>query len=343
MSLLGKFKLRNDLKTKLEKEEESRSGGSKKRDPRILPYYDLKFGEKVKVLIVPDANGNLWHKYSAHGSNLKVRGIESISCRRVNDHEDCPICQRGFDLLQESKDRGDAALKEEAKRWFPKDTTLMSVIVLEAPFEVPIADDENEVKLFYVPYAIEALIKNALAEGQVDEDSLLTTPLWIKKSVKKGTKDTPDYSQSYFDYRAQVSDDELEAFEGAVVEPYTFSELDILPESVTFEEAEEWLDDAIEKDEKQKARATGSSKSRGNDEEEEEKPQQTTSKMSAAERLKQQRMSNSRQNTTSAPEEPEEEEQEEQKEEESKTSDSEDSPKSRAQALRERLAKNRGK
>jgi hypothetical protein len=333
MSVLNKFKIRQDLKQKLEKEEESRSGGRKK-DARILPYYDMKFGEKVKVLIVPDENGNLWHRYSSHGPNMKISGLSAISCRRNNDHEECPICQRGFDLLQESKDRNDPALKEEAKRWFPKDTTIMSVIVLEAPFEVPIADDGNEVKLMYVPYAIEALIKNALAEGQIDEDSILTTPLWVKKSIKKGTKDTPDYSSSYFDYRSQVSDDELAAFEDSVVEPYNYENLDLVPDSVSLEDAEEWLEEAIKKDEKQKQRKSGSSSSR--DDDDAAGSGEPKKLKSAAERLKERRAA-----TDEAPEE-EEKETSEPEETESEP-EPENSAKSRAQALRERLAKNRNK
>lgn len=329
MSVLNKFKLRNDIKQQLEKQEEERSGGRKK-DSRILPYYDMKFGEKVKVLIVPDTNGNLWKKYSSHGSNMKIRGLAAIGCRRNNDHEECPICQRGFDLLQESKDQNDASLKDEAKRWFPKDTTVMSVLVLEAPFEVPISDDCNEVKLMYLPYAIESLIKNALAEGQLDEDSILSTPLWIKKSVKKGTKDTPDYSASFFD-RLPVTDDELEAFEDSVVEAYDYDNFDLVPDSPSYEEAEEWLNDAIMKDDKQKSKASGSTTARGDN----KQPDGSSVKLkSAAERLKEKRAA---QQDESEEYEAEEHEAEEQQHE----PQPENSTKSRAQALRERLAKQR--
>jgi len=330
MSILNKFKLRQDIKQKLDQEEEQRSGGRKK-DTRIVPYYDLKFGEKIKVLIVPDENGNLWRKYSTHGPNLKLRGIEAVGCRRNNDKEDCPICQRGFDLLEESKQTGITELKDEAKRWFPKETTVMSVLVLESPIEIPISDDQNEVKLMYVPYAIESLIKNAMAEGQIDTDTILTTPLWIKKAIKKGTKDTPDYTSSYFDYRAQVSDDELSAFDDSVVEPFNYDELDLIPVSPSYEEAEDWVADAMEKDEKQKQRSSGSSKAgKGNDDDDSNVPVKKLA--SAAERLKAKRAQ--QEEPAQSDEEVTEEVEEVQEEPKTETL-------SRAQQLRERLAKQR--
>lgn len=332
MSVLDKFKIRKDLKEKLKQEEESRTGG-KKKDPRLLPYYDMKFGEKVKVVIVPDSNGNLWHRYSAHGPNMGIRGIKSVGCRRNNDQEDCPICQRGFDLLQEAKKTDSKVLKDEAKRWFPKDTTIMSVLVLESPFEVPIGDDGNEVKLMYVPYAIEALIKNALAEGQIDEDSILTTPLWIKKSIKKGTKDTPDYSASYFDYRAQLSDDEIEAFDGAVIEPYTYATIDLVPASPSIEEAEEWLDDTMERDAKMKKQ---SSKDDDGDDDSDKTTKNTSGKLkSVADRLKERKAASEEED------EPDDEPEDEPEEESEPEPEKNDTPKTRAQMLKERLAKNR--
>ncbi|WGH49619.1 hypothetical protein [Alishewanella phage vB_AspM_Slicko01] len=334
MSVLSKFKIRKDLQKQIEKEEEK--GGGYKKDDRFLPYYELKFNEKVKVLILPDTNGNLWKKYSSHGQNLKVRGTGTIPCRYKNSQESCPICQRGFDLLNQAKETGDTSFKDEAKRWFPKDFTVMSVLVLEAPFDVPISPDQNEVKLMHIPYAIEGLIKNALAEGQLDEDSILTTPLWIKKTIKKGTKDTPDYTSSYFDYRSPVSDEEIEIFDDSIVEAYDYDDLDAIPESPTEEDADVWLAKAIELDEKEKARKSpthggDSGDSGGN----------ATKLKSAADRLKEKRAQSNSAPVSNSQDEVEEEEEDEVEEE--VVEEKPTATKSKAQQLREKLeaARNR--
>lgn len=334
MSVLSKFKVRKDLQQQIEKEDTS-SGGNKK-DDRFLPYYDLKFGEKVKVIIVPDTEGNIWKKFSAHGPNLKVRGTGTVACRYKNDNEECPICQKGFDLLQQAKDTGDDKYKDEAKRWFAKDTTIMSVLVLESPFDVPISPDQNEVKLMYVPYAIEGLIKNALAEGQLDVDSLLSTPLCIKKTVKKGTKDTPDYTSSYFDYRSPVTDDEMSVFEDSVVEQYDYSDLDVIPQTPSLDDAEEWLEKAVELDERDKARKAKDNGNSGNSSNNNNTP--NTKLKSAAERLKEKRAAQSAPTDDDDVAEDDAPDTDTQEESAAETTDAPTETKSRAQQLRERLA-----
>lgn len=314
MSALSKFKLKKDLTKSIEKEE--KGGGA---DSRFLPYYNLKTGEKMKVLIVPDTNGELFAKYSTHGPNLKVRGTGAIGCLYKNHKEDCPACHKGFELLDQHKATGDESYKTEAKRWFAKDTTIMSVIVLDSPIEFPAADDGNEVKLMYVPYAVEQLIKNSLMEGQIDQDELTSTPLWIKKTENKGGQAA--YDTSFFD-RSPITDEELGFFESddIVVEPFDYSKLDVIPEHASEEEVVEWLEKAEELVEKHKASSGGT-----------KTPQKKTTSLAD-------RLGKKKKEEAEPEEEQEDDTPDEPEQEETKPEKTENKPVSKASSLRERLA-----
>jgi hypothetical protein len=242
-----KFNVKKDLKESVQKED---AGG---KDPRILPYYNMKTGDKLKVLIVPDVNGEPWANYSLHGPNLKVKGIQAIRCPYKAGAGDCPICSKGFDLLDEDK--------AEAKRRFAKDYALASVIVLETPIEIPESDDGNVIKLWHMPYAVQAMIKEQIKEGQITNETLTTTPLVIKKTENKGGN--ASYEHSFFD-RETLDEEELdELLEDEVVEQFDYSKLDdVIKPIVDEEELEEWLVKAEEKDSKSKEKGSGSGKKR---------------------------------------------------------------------------------
>lgn len=232
-----KLKLNGSLKKKIE-DEDSKSGGN---DPRFLNYYDLKDNEKIKVLFVPDVNGEIWAKYKKHGPNMKQRGIKSIRCSYESSGEPCAACEVGFENLNLSKETNDKAYKEEAKKWFARDYTLMSVLVLETPIEIKESSDKNEVKLFLVPFAVEKLIKEAITEGVIEEDELCSTPFFIKKTTNGGG--FAEYSNSYFARKA-VTDDELAFFEDRKVEQFDYTNLDVVPDATTSAEMVEWVEKA---------------------------------------------------------------------------------------------------
>ena len=75
----------------------------------------------------------------------------------------------------------------------------------------------------------------------MDEDDFCLTQFTIK-NTKKG--EFNGYANSYFD-RAPVDDDTLAAFEDEMVEPYDLETIDLVPEPPSVEEAEEWLEKAI--------------------------------------------------------------------------------------------------
>lgn len=257
-----KTKLKQNLKKDIEREKE---GGGGRKDLRFLNYYDLKFGEKMTVLFVPDVNGSFWRKFSKHGPNLKITGIDgkdknvrvdSISCARIGSGEDCAVCQKGFDLFALAKETADKTYKDEGKKWMCRDYTLVSCIVLESPMDIVTAEDGNQVKLMYLPFGIENVIKEAISEEIVDEADLCSTPFVIKKTKNQGGK--ASYDNSYF-ARKQVEDEELDFLSDMVVEQFDYEEIDIVPTNTTAEEMEDWLVIAEEAYEKAQAAVNRSS------------------------------------------------------------------------------------
>lgn len=235
--LKSKLKIKDGLKKKIQ--EEANSG----KDTRFLNYFDLKDGEKMHILFVPDVNKELWTKYKLHGPNLKVNGVRNIRCSDEARQIECPACQYGYSLLNEGKeDENDyEEYKEEAKRWFSRELHIAQCIVLESPFEVQASPDGNQVKLMHLPFAVKSIIEESVIEGLVDEDKVATTP-FVLKNKKTGTNN--GYKTSYY-MRNEVEDKDLEYFDDLMVEPYDFESLDCIPENVSESDVQVWLDKAM--------------------------------------------------------------------------------------------------
>lgn len=231
------LKIKTDLKKQISNE---RQGG---KDTRFLNYYNMKEGEKMTILFLPDENGELWRKFSKHGPNLKTPGAGSINCAYKSNGQDCPACKKGFEFLNLEKETGDKAYREEAKKWFSKDYTLTQCLVLDAPMEIDEAPDGNQVKLMYLPFAVENIIKEAVTEGLVPEDELCETPFVIKKTSNQGG--FASYENSYFS-RKTISEEELDVFDDFKIEQYNFDTLDVIPTPTTTEEVQQWLTKAEE-------------------------------------------------------------------------------------------------
>lgn len=258
-------KLNLKLKVDLKKQIEEKNSKKRASDPRILNYYDLKEDQRMKVLFVPDVNGQLWHYAKKHGPNMKVRGLDDIRCLEDSGQK-CPICEVGFGLYGDAKKASSKeetdAIRAEAKRWMPKELTIMSCIVLESPIEVPYDSTHNEVKLFLAPYSIQEHIKNALVDGDISEDDITSTPFTIKKTVNQGGQ--AEYKHSKFE-RRPLEDGALDFLDDLVVEQYDFTKLDpeILAVEADVEQAIEWIEkaEAAIAKEKKDAKANADSES----------------------------------------------------------------------------------
>lgn len=272
--------LKTKLKQSLKKEIEQESAGGGNRDLRFVNYYDLKFEERMTVLFVPDVNGEFWSKFSKHGPNLRYKSadgkdrnvrIDHTNCARVSSGDDCSICQKGFDLFAKSKDTGDKYYHAEGKKWMPRDYTLVSLVVIESPMEIVSDETDNQVKLMYLPYGIEKVIRENISEELISEDELCTTPFVIKKTKNHGGK--ADYSSSYF-LRNQVTDDDISFLEDLNVDQYDYLTLDVIPKNTTSDEMDDWLGKAEEAYLKA-TNTVSKGKSSGDDEDEEESSNQS--------------------------------------------------------------------
>tara|TARA_Y100000593_G_scaffold37982_1_gene73706 strand:- start:136 stop:1134 length:999 start_codon:yes stop_codon:yes gene_type:complete len=229
-----KLKLKSDLKKTVEDSSQGR-----KNDMRLLNYFDLKDGERMRILLIPDINGELWAKWKFHAGGKDMKGVKPIRCKHEALGEECPVCQEGFKLNDAFNDTGDKSYKEAAKNWWGRDRTLMSCLVLESPCDINQTEDKNEVKLFIVPYGIESRIRNAIMEGEIDEDLLFQTPFVIKKGKNSGG--FASYDDSYF-ARNTVTDEDLEYFEDRVIEQFDYSTIDLIHEVPDDDAYDEWVE-----------------------------------------------------------------------------------------------------
>lgn len=274
--LRNRLTITQDLKKTIAEDKESR--GSKKSDKRFLNYWDLPFEGKMKIVLVPDVNGQLMKKYAIHGPKMDVRGLPSVGCSRVNQGLECSICDVGFDIIRESKDLKSVTqqkkMKEAGKAWLQKDCTLLSCIVIDSgDVEVQQTEDGNEVKLFMVPYKVEEMIKNAIEDGLIDQEDIPNTALVIKKTRQAGS-DVASYEHSFFE-RKKLADEVLDAFDSddVVVNLFDYEDLDVIPADPTESEANEWINTAYAK-----LKTASNSNSKDSDEDEDDTPSNSKEK-----------------------------------------------------------------
>lgn len=273
MSLLAsKLKFKQNLVDSIKQEEEEKqTSGGRKNDPRFLNFYDLEFGQSMRLLLVPDVNGELFLSYAEHGPKLDAKMPHHTLCPRVMSNAECVICnEKMFPLYEMGKDAGantDAGkqLKAMANRFQTSDRCIASCIVLESPVEIPLDESLNQVKLFRVPKDVEKAIRNALKMGEISQSDLTVYPLVLTKN--KNAYDKADYSGTVFS-RKPISDDD-EAWindQETVIELYDYEALenfDFIPSLLSSEEMLEWIetaDAAIKTADDKKARAAAAGK-----------------------------------------------------------------------------------
>lgn len=235
------LKLKTSLKSVIENEE--KSSGASKKDPRYLNYFDMKEGQRMEVLFLPCASGeSSWTTDHVHGPRAKVgqqrvRGVAPIACSRMQLGEKCVICDEMFAHYQ-------AGDKEAGNRLQVTERTTAQVLVIKSDIEVLYPEDGNIVKLFNVPDSIVKKVKQAIMEEQVDEDELHLTPFVIKVT-KNGEYN--QYDTSFFK-RNNVTDEEFdELLDGAVVNQYDFSNGEFQTTPASPDEQQTWLKEVTQK------------------------------------------------------------------------------------------------
>ncbi len=244
---LTKNKLKSNIKQEM---EEGEKGGNKKPDDsRLLPYFDLGERETMKILFLPDPNGELYVSYRKHGANIGHPGVKPINCCWTSSGQSCPICALSYENYKEGNE-------EEAKFWRSKETFLAQCVVIESDIEIPDNEDGNLVKLMYLPYKIKEKISEAMLGGEIEDPT--ETVFVLKKNKNSGGWNT--YENSYWlhkDLEDIVPAEFFEAADEGMIEPYDLTKE--LPEPTTTEQVQEWLEDAQSKIESAKAAKNGAS------------------------------------------------------------------------------------
>lgn len=235
------LKLKTSLKANIQQEE--KTSGASKKDPRFLNYFEMKEGQRMEVLFLPCASGEgSWVTDHVHGPRAtvkkqRIKGITPLSCNRMMRGETCIVCDEMFDHYTQ----GD---KEAGNRLQITERTTAQVLVLASDIEVQYPEDGNIVKLFNVPQSIVQKVKQAIMEEQVDEDELYLTPFVIKVT-KNG--DYNQYDTSFFK-RNNVKEDEFEALiDGKVVNQFDFSTGEFNTAEASAEDQQTWLSDVTQK------------------------------------------------------------------------------------------------
>jgi len=276
MNLRNKSK---NLKEKILKdEEEKKSKKSGKGDKRFLNYFDLDFGEKVTIRLLPDGgdSGDYWAEYEVHGGGLKLRGANNINCSYASSGEDCPVCQHSYSYFTDGN-------KDEAARWRSNNKFLAQCIVIDSPFEVNESEDGNPIKLINLPFKVYEILKEAVIEDQVGD--IMDTDFIIKKTKNSGGQAA--YDKSFFAKKEEPLGDEIfEAFESGELKLYNL--FDETPTATTTADMDEWLDKTIALDNKASRRSTSSRSSNDDDSdsgEDDNKDDDSTPKKSSASSL----------------------------------------------------------
>lgn len=229
---LTKHKLKKQM---MEKTLEKAAGERTKKEdnPKILPYYKLDFGQKLEVMFLPYEDGELIKHFKKHGPNMGNASAGSINCIWHADGESCPACAKGYSYVKDGKGT------PESKKWMPKDYFVAQCVVLESPFDIIPLEDENQVRMFYMPFAVMEKIKESYAEGIVEDPT--EHVFVIKKTKNQGGE--PSYANSYF--KPLPAEQEIyDLFEDAVVELHDLVAEKVAPEPATTEQVEEWVEKA---------------------------------------------------------------------------------------------------
>lgn len=240
----------NKLREKVKKENE---GKSRKKDSRFLNYYDLDFGQKMVIRLLPANEDNeLYVRYDTHGPNFRDRRVSAIRCTYEANGESCPACSKSFGYYND----GD---KDNAGKWRSKTSYIGQCLVMESDIEVPDNEDGNIVKMVHLPHNVVKEIKKAIENEMIDNP--LEHDFVLRKTKNDGGRAA--YDQSSFKGKVDpLSDEILELFEK---DEATLYDLDKeIPEVVDAEAIKEWIsktEDALNEDQPSNNSSGGESSS----------------------------------------------------------------------------------
>lgn len=230
---------KNKIETLRTNLKNNKEGKKRELDPRFVPFFKLNDAEKMTVRFFPITEEDLFVSYKVHGPKLKNKEIQGIRCSRDSGDSKCAVCEFTYGLWQ----TGEEDQKNEAKRWFPKETFLGTCVVLESDIEVPDTEDGNPVKLIYLPLSIKEKLEVGIISGLVDDPCDRDFVIFATKKPNQYAS----YDNSFFKgVDSPLSADIVTQFDAG--EAYYHDASEHFPKLTTYAETKVWLDDALQKE-----------------------------------------------------------------------------------------------
>jgi len=160
---------------------------------KFFPFYKMDLDETVEFRFLPDLDDenplgfiveNRYHELLINGKKKR------IACSNMYG-EPCMCC----DLSKKHYDEGDEAL---GKKFWRKIDYIAQGVIISTPFEYPIKDDENPVRMLSLSTKLYKVIESKIVKGDLDEMPYDMISGYNFKIYKTKQGEYSDYTTSDF-------------------------------------------------------------------------------------------------------------------------------------------------
>lgn len=154
----------NQLRAAFSKKSEGQSEGNTGFWDKFFPFYKMDFDQVTTFRFLPDLNDdnplgfiveNKYHELMINGKKKR------IACLKMYG-EACPCCE----MSQKYYNEGDQAM---GKSFWRKIDYIAQGVIINVPFEYPVKDDENPVRLVSLSTKLYQKVEKAIVSGDLDE------------------------------------------------------------------------------------------------------------------------------------------------------------------------------
>lgn len=198
----------------------------------FYPFYKMDFDTVSTFRFLPDQDSenplgfiveNKYHELTINGKKKRV------ACLKMYGEDSCPCCDKSAEYYN----AGDQAM---GKLFWRKIDYIASGLVINTPFDYPIKDDENPVRLVSMSKQLYEKLENEIVKGDLDEmpydmqngyDFRILKNKKIVPDGKGGTREFGNYADSGFARKASAIPDHLLArLELVDVKKYRFAKIE---------------------------------------------------------------------------------------------------------------------
>jgi len=154
----------NQLRAAFSKKSESTGEGNSGFWDKFFPFYKMEFDQTTVFRFLSDADEdnplgfiveNKYHELMINGKKKRIACLKMYS-------EACPCCETS----QKYYNDGD---QEMGKKFWRKIDYIAQGVIVNCPFEYPIKDDENPVRLVSLSTKLYQKVENEIVKGDLDE------------------------------------------------------------------------------------------------------------------------------------------------------------------------------